>query len=110
MKLNKYLTENTSKSTERELEKNYNNYLKSVYKIADREFKKIVLPFLKERNWRFLSGMGTWWIGAESKSGKSYYPEDFPHDTEFQEIYKLLEVEVPGINGQLGEFMPGHKG
>ncbi len=110
MKLNKYLTENTSKSTERELEKNYRVFLNTVKKIADREYKKTLVPFLKKRNWKFVSGMCTWWIGPETKGRQSYYVDDFPHDTEFQEIDELLNVEIPGANGTLGEFMPDYKG
>lgn len=108
MKLKQYLKEGTTKTIEREIEKAHRNYINFVSKVAEREYKKILVPFLKSRDWKFISGMGTYWIGP--KKGKSVYPEDVPHDEEFQEIIKLLELEVEGVNDTFAAFMPDYKG
>lgn len=110
MKLQQYLKEGTTKTIERELEKNHKVFLNSVEKIAMREYKKTLVPFLKKRNWKFISGMGTWWIGPSAKGRDSYDADDFPHDIEFQEIEKLLSLEVPGVSDTLAAFMPDYKG
>lgn len=104
--IEEFLNENLGKAAEKKLDKAYKVYMNIVEKVAREEFKRTLLPFLKKRNWSFLSGMGTWWIGGD----KMIHPEDHPRDTELQEIAKLLDIEIPGIpTMSLSDFMPDYK-
>ena len=94
-----------TKEIENELDSLYTEYEKEVYKVAKREFENIVVPFLKDRKWSFVSGMGTWWIGPD----KNRYSEDYPEDEEFKEIEDLLKVNIEGMNQELGSLMPEYR-
>ena len=107
IKIEKFLNENLGKGSKKKLDKAFNVYMNIVEKIASEEFKRTLLPFLKERGWSFGTGMGAWWMGDKKKM---IYAEDHPRDTELQKIAELLDMEVPGVGANsLANFMPEYK-
>lgn len=48
-----------------------------------------------------------WFIGPPYSS--PLFPEDLPHDTEFQEVVAALTIDVPGMAANdLGSLMPDY--
>ena len=89
---------------ETRLDKHFNAYTLKADSIARAVFQREVLPFLKTRGWKFLSGNGTFWIGP--RAGRNVDRLDRPDDKELHAILDILDIDVPGINNCLGELMP----
>ena len=104
MKIKEYLNESNTNQLRKELDKEYSIYEHNIQKIADRIFKTIIVPFLKKRNWSFVSGMGTFWIGPKGKTS-SYYADDNPNDKEYLKIDEILNMPIDGFNATLADFM-----
>lgn len=90
------------------LEACFNRYTQEVGEIARQIFEERIKPFCIKRNWKFMPGMGSFWIGP--KDGPAYYAEDHPDDEEFQEISALLQMEVEGFPvNNFGSLMRDHR-
>lgn len=91
----------------RQLEDAYTHYEQTAEDLANRAFEKVIKPFCQRRGWEFTSGNGTWWLGFD---GRGFSREDRPNDPAFQKICDTLEIIMPGMNQDLGSFMPDYQG
>lgn len=103
------LIEFTPSDIEKTLDNHWNSYQEGISRVAKFVFNKIVAPFLDRRELNFISGNGDWWV---AQRGGGNYMNSFnflyksPKDEELQEIGRYLNMEIPGSNLCLGEFMP----
>lgn len=88
------------------LENLWDNYMLAVDKYAEKQFYLKIKPWLLENNLRFLSGMGTYWIGKNIKNSQQMLEDDeIPED-----IRDILEEEILGMPANtLGTIMPDYR-
>jgi len=77
----------------------------SIDSIAQEVFYQKVYPFCQKRNWKFLSGNGTYFLGPYSDMSRVWHSEKFEDDQELLEIIEFLDHEIPGTGQCLGSYM-----
>lgn len=82
-------------------------YMNKIEGLALKEFNKVIVPFLKKRNWTLFVGNGSWFF--ENKKEESLFADDYEEDQEFQEIEGIFSMVIEGTRYSLGEFMPNFK-
>ena len=73
-----------------------------------KSFKKVVIPFLKKRNWSLVVGNGAWLFTDENEN--HMFSDNYPKDKQFQEIEDLFKITLEGTSYALGEFMHDYEG
>jgi len=89
-------------------------YVDQVEAEAKRVFEESVVPFCKERGWRFLAGHGTHTF--HNDAGKNHeeqhvWSPSYPNDEALQTLEELLNADVPGLPANsFGSLMPCYYG
>jgi hypothetical protein len=85
------------------VDKAYSNYSAKIAAVAEKARKEVLIPWLDENGYSFVTGMGTYLIYDPNKStSRSVKPPMF--------IKKLLRIEVEDEgNPELGLWMLDHK-
>lgn len=95
-----------TKDAEKELNKAWNIYWKQVEELAEKVFESEILPWLKQKNYDFLSGNGAFLIFYKNEKGRSIFIDDWELP---KKIQSALSIEIPGLVGYpLGTIMPNY--
>lgn len=86
----------------------FDRFHRDITELIEKEFHARVVPFCEARDWEFMSGMGSYWLG--DKEGHMFSEGDLDEDEELRELIDFLDDTVPGLPGNnIGSMMPGYK-
>ncbi len=93
--------------TDKNLTRYWDIYCSSVYRYAEKQFNKVILPWLRENKYTFMVGNGEWLIKtSDGWPIYSHQERKFP-----TRIYNILTEEVHGLRcNDLGSLMPSYRG
>jgi len=83
----------------------WETYYKEVCDYAEQRFNSVIKPYLEKRGWEFISGNGTYWIGYDDPEAQ-YGFVSIDIDKLPERIRDTLQMEVQGLNQDLGTLMP----
>lgn len=90
-------------SNQKILERAFDRYSESVYRLARNEFYRAIKPFMEKKGYRFIAGMGDWMIakdGIHLYDKEKYIPK---------RLLKILDQDIPGMPANsLGTLMPDY--
>lgn len=92
------------------VERAYSNYTAKISQIAQRLRKTILIPWLEENGYNFVSGNGDYLIYDPSEPKTRYYMNDEYMMFNLPEhINAILHMEVKDVNSELGLWMLDYK-